>query len=59
MNNQLNSKIWPLTAKQVDGVISIGGCSVVDLAREFGTPSFIVDQADFIARATNWRQSLE
>ncbi len=34
-----------------EGVLTIGGCSVVDLAREFGTPLFIYDEEHLRARA--------
>ncbi len=59
MSNALNPKIWPRTAERKNGVISIGGCSVKELAREFGTPSFILDEADFKYRADQWRSSVE
>ena len=37
--------VLPLTASaDGDGVLSIGGCSVRDLAREFGTPLYIYDE---------------
>jgi diaminopimelate decarboxylase len=59
MNNALNPKIWPLTAERKNEVITIGGCAVTDLAREYGTPSFILDEADFKSRANQWRSSVE
>ena len=33
-----------------DGRLTIGGCDVVDLAREFGTPLFVYDEAHLRAR---------
>jgi len=59
MAKKLNSKIWPATAEEKNGVISLGGCSVIDLASEFGTPAFILDEADFKARALQWRTNVE
>jgi diaminopimelate decarboxylase len=59
MNNALNPKIWPMTAERKNEEITIGGCSVTDLAREYGTPSFILDEADFKSRAHQWRSSVE
>ena len=59
MNNALNPKIWPLTAERKNEELTIGGCSVTDLAREYGTPSFILDEADFKSRAHQWRSSVE
>ena len=37
----------------------IGGVSAIDLAAEFGTPLYVVDEADFISRATSWKSALE
>ena len=59
MKNALNSKVWPTTAKRKNGVITVGGCSLIDLALEFGTPAFILDESDFKSRAHQWRDSLE
>lgn len=38
--------------------LSISGISATVLAKEFGTPSFIIDEADFRARATGWNTAL-
>lgn len=59
MKNALNSKVWPTTAERKNGVITVGGCSLNDLAREFGTPAFILDESDFKSRAHQWRSSVE
>ena len=32
------------------GHLEVGGCDVVDLARDFGTPLYIVDEDAFRAR---------
>jgi diaminopimelate decarboxylase len=34
--------------------LTVGGVSVHDLAREFGTPAYILDEADFRARARDF-----
>ncbi len=39
------------SSTDADGALTIGGCSVVDLAREFGTPLFIYDEEHLRARA--------
>lgn len=39
--------------------LTIGGVSATDLAQEFGTPLFVVDEADFLFRATAWKSALE
>ena len=40
------------------GEISIAGCSAQSLAKEFGSPLFVIDQADFYTRTNAWRESL-
>jgi diaminopimelate decarboxylase len=39
--------------------ISIAGITAKELAKEFGTPTFFIDQADFYARATEWNTALK
>src|SRR3954454_8563034 len=36
--------ILPRTAATVDGRLTIGGCALADVADEFGTPAFVVDE---------------
>ncbi|MBJ7280288.1 MAG: diaminopimelate decarboxylase [Rhodoluna sp.] len=50
--NKLAKDIWPATAKrESEGQLSIGGVSVGDLAGEYGTPLYVLDQVDFFDRA--------
>jgi diaminopimelate decarboxylase len=47
----LNPEIWPRTAsRRDDGVVTVGGVDVRELAAEFGTPLFVMDEDDFRAR---------
>jgi diaminopimelate decarboxylase len=39
--------------------LSIAGISAKDLAKEFGTPTFFIDEADFRARAMAWNEALK
>jgi diaminopimelate decarboxylase len=39
--------------------LSISGISAKDLAKEFGTPTFFIDEADFRARALAWNDALK
>ena len=39
--------------------LTIGGIRASDLAAEFGTPLYIVDEDDFRERAANWKRALE
>ncbi|MFM7492202.1 MAG: diaminopimelate decarboxylase [Actinomycetota bacterium] len=59
MKDELNPKIWSQTSQRNNGVLTIGGCSVLNLAEKFGTPAFILDESDFRHRAIEWRESLE
>lgn len=48
---QLAPNVWPRnTARNEDGVASVAGVTVTDLAREYGTPLFVVDEDDFRSR---------
>lgn len=58
MNSKVNPLIWPQTTTVQDGVIAIGGCSLIDLANHFGTPIYVLDEADFKARANSWQLAL-
>jgi len=39
--------------------LSIAGISARDLAKEFGTPTFFIDEVDFRARALAWNEALK
>ena len=45
--------LWPNTTDRgADGVLSVGGCRVTDLAARYGTPLYIFDEATLHDRAT-------
>jgi diaminopimelate decarboxylase len=47
----LAPNVWPRNAsRDDDGVVRIGGVAVTELAREYGTPLFVVDEDDFRSR---------
>jgi diaminopimelate decarboxylase len=49
---QAISHVWPLGTRMDDhGVLQIGGCDALELAREFGTPAYIVVEDDLRTRA--------
>lgn len=51
-------KLFPLTARiNARNHLEIGGCDVVELAREFGTPLYIFDEAHLRARACEIRDA--
>ena len=56
--NELAKGIWPSTVKrESEGQISIGGISVGDLAADYGTPLYVLDEQDFFDRAKRIREA--
>ncbi|MGC3993253.1 MAG: diaminopimelate decarboxylase [Propionicimonas sp.] len=54
--NALTPKLWSSTVhRDEDGVISVGGVRLTDLAEQVGTPAYVIDEDDFRARARDWR----
>src|SRR6476619_5942724 len=43
--------VYPEAASVHDGRLAIGGCDVLELAREYGTPAYVVAEDDLRARA--------
>jgi diaminopimelate decarboxylase len=52
--NALPEAVWPRGARRVDGVLTLGGLDVRDLAARFGTPTFFMDEADVRSRAREY-----
>ncbi|HWJ84396.1 MAG TPA: diaminopimelate decarboxylase [Cellulomonas sp.] len=46
-------------ARGADGVVSVAGVPVDDLAREHGTPAYVLDEADLRSRASGYRRAFE
>ena len=42
----------------VNGALVIGGCKASSLAKEFGTPLFVIDETDFKSRIMGWKSAL-
>ena len=54
----LDPVVWPRTAaRAADGVLTVGGLDVRDLAEEFGTPLLVLDEDDLRARCRAWRDA--
>ena len=48
---RLAPNVWPRsTVRDKDGTVAIGGVALTDLAREYGTPLFVIDEDDFRSR---------
>src|SRR4051812_36784771 len=50
--------VYPEAASVHDGRLSIGGCDVLELAREYGTPAYIVAEDDLRARAREFVRAM-
>ncbi len=50
----LDPEVWPRSAERVEGALTVGGVDVRDLAAEFGTPAFVLDEDDFRARCREY-----
>ncbi|SDK64454.1 diaminopimelate decarboxylase [Actinopolyspora mzabensis] len=53
--NRLHPAVWPRNAARgVDGVTTVAGCDVRELAEQHGTPLFVLDEDDFRARCREY-----
>src|SRR5690349_9218034 len=55
--NALDPAIWPRGARRADGALAIGGIDVRDLAGQYGTPVFVLDEEDFRGRCRDFTQA--
>ncbi|GAA3751183.1 diaminopimelate decarboxylase [Streptomyces tremellae] len=56
--NTLDEKVWAQgVARGADGVVTVQDLAVTRLAEEFGTPAYILDEADFRARCRAWKDA--
>ncbi len=58
--DRLYPKVWPRnTFRGTDGVVRIAGVDVRELAEQFGTPLFVVDEADFKSRCADYAEAFD
>lgn len=56
--NRLVPALWASSVRRdADGSLTVGGVRARDLAREFGTPAYVIDEDDFRSRAREFKQS--
>ncbi len=54
------SPVYPIGSRVNEhGHLEIGGCDVVDLAAEFGTPAYVYAEDDMRGRARSYREAFE
>ncbi|VEI13750.1 diaminopimelate decarboxylase [Trueperella bialowiezensis] len=52
--------LWSVnTRRDSDGVLTVAGVSVEDIAREFGTPTYVLDEDDMRSRARAWKRAMD
>jgi diaminopimelate decarboxylase len=51
--------IWSTNASFNNGELTLSGVPVSTLAKDFGTPTFFLDEAAFRSRAISWRDGLK
>ena len=58
--NALLPQLWATgVARQPDGELAVAGVAVSRIAEQFGTPAYVVDEADLRARARGFRTAFE
>jgi diaminopimelate decarboxylase len=56
--NELLAPLWAASVMRGDdGALRVGGVDARDLAAEFGTPAYVLDEQDFRARAAAFRDA--
>jgi diaminopimelate decarboxylase len=55
-----NQQLLPLTAKvNLDDHLELGGCDVVDLVRQYGSPLYILDELTFRTACSQYREAFK
>src|SRR3984957_1979016 len=55
--NALHPGIWPRNARRSDGVLTLGGIDVRDLAEQYGTPLYVCDEEDVRSRCRDYLEA--
>ena len=50
--------VYPEAASVRDGRLAVGGCDVLEVAREFGTPAYVVAEDDLRSRAREFVRAM-
>ena len=58
-NNVWSTGIWSANTTLTHGEVTLSGIPVSQLAKDFGTPTFFLDEAAFRSRAISWRDGLK
>ncbi|MEJ7630662.1 MAG: diaminopimelate decarboxylase, partial [Nocardioidaceae bacterium] len=56
--NDLVTSLWSKhVSRDANGVLDVAGVTATELAKEFGTPAYVIDEDDFRARARRFRDA--
>jgi diaminopimelate decarboxylase len=56
---RVDPDVWPLTTRvDVEGRLCVGGVPLNDVADQYGTPAYVLDEADFRYRIRRYRAAL-
>lgn len=56
--NALVTALWARSVRRGDaGALTVGGLDIRDLANEFGTPAYVIDEDDFRSRAREFKHA--
>ena len=55
----MSTNMWSHNSSLAEGTLSLAGISAAQLAKDFGTPTFFLDEADYRARAHAWHEGLQ
>lgn len=55
--NELHADVWSSTARRHGGAIGVGGMDLRQVAREHGTPAYVLDERDFRERCRAHRRA--
>ena len=55
----MSTNMWSQNASLSGGTLSLAGISAAQLAKEFGTPTFFLDEAAYRSRALAWHNGLQ
>ena len=58
--NALATALWARSVRRGDaGALTVGGLDVREVASEFGTPAYVLDEDDFRSRAREFKQAFD
>ncbi|MEO6999604.1 MAG: diaminopimelate decarboxylase, partial [Terracoccus sp.] len=56
--NDLVPSLWASSVRRgADGILTVGGVAADRIARDFGTPAYVIDEDDFRSRAREFKQT--